>query len=212
MSYETAKQFWTNRKSYPKYPNLNERRLIDVNFVINNINNPKSLLDIGCGDGYLIRVLRELTSIEAFHGNDLSEKLVKNFQDNWGKSMNSSLTLSTGSIFDNVILPTDVTLSMGSLLYIFGANNLHKLVSMLKSDMFIVRSPCTLKEVDEYIDVYSDQLKSKYSAVYRTVKTYLDVFKSFYKYVEVTKAYPDEIESKYGTKHFYFVCNKKDCI
>ena len=209
MSYSVAEDFWTSQNLYPEYPNLNARRIIDVNFIINTINNPKSLLDIGCGDGYLIRVLRELTDIEEFHGNDLSKKLIKQFLDNCGRSIKSSLTLSYGSIFDNVILPTDVTLAMGSLPYIFELSDLKKLILSIESNMFIARSPCTLKETDEYIDVYSDQLGSNYSAVYRTIETYSNIFKSFYKVVELTKAYPDDIESKYGTKHYFFVCKEK---
>ena len=208
MTYEIAKKFWNNQKEYPHYPNLYERRLIDINFVLNTIDNPKSLLDIGCSDGYLIRILKELTNIEVFYAIDLSKKAINYLTKNW-KYNDVKLIANSGSVLEKHLHEADVITSMGLFPYIFEINDLNLLLSKIKTDLFIVRIPCTLKDQDEYVNTYSKELKANYSSIYRTVNNYKNIFKEFFKDIDIIKAYPDEIESKYGTKHFFFVCKKR---
>lgn len=208
MSYKTAKKFWINQKEYPKYPNLYKRRLIDVNFILNTINQPKSLLDIGCADGYLIRVLKELTDIKKFYAIDLSKKSIDFLIDNW-KYDDVKLVANNGSILETFIYKADVILSMGLFPYIFEIKDLKLLLSRINTNLFIVRTPCTLNNEDEYINKYSKELKNTYSSIYRTIDNYNSIFKIFFKEVKIIKAYPNKIESKYGTKHFFFVCKNK---
>lgn len=209
MSYKIAKKFWKQQKQYPNYPNTKERRIIDINFVIDNIETIaskggyiESVLDLGCADGYLLFALNEKTNIKNFYGYDISKKLLpKSTEDIKFKLCDFTKIKKYPKV--------DMSLSMGMFPYIFENNDLYNIISKIKSKMLLVRSPCTLKSQDEYINKYSKELKNNYSCVYRTCEKYIDIFKKFYINVDITKAYPDNIESKYGTKHYYFVCKGK---
>jgi SAM-dependent methyltransferase len=207
MSYEIAKNFWKGLCNYPKYPNVKERRLIDINFVVNNINNSNSIIDLGCADGYLLLALREFTYIKSFYGYDISQDMLKSLKDRWGNW--PGLETKVCDFTEDLVLPkTDITVSMGMFPYIFNDEHLNNILLAIKSNTLIVRTPCTSKSEDEYINTFSDDLKANYSSVYRTPNNYLNILKSFYGDVVVERSYPDEIESKYGTKHFFFVCKR----
>lgn len=207
MSYTVAKNFWSKRKQYPNYPNTKQRRLVDINFIINNIGDLDSILDIGCADGYLLIALREFTDATKFYGYDISEDMLKDLKLRWGliKKLESKVCDFT-KITD--FPRTDLTVSMGLFPYIFDYNDLHNILVGIKSNTLIVRVPCTMKDKDEYINTYSEDLNSYYSSVYRTTSNYLSILNEFYTDVNMERAYSDNIESKYGTKHFFFVCER----
>lgn len=209
MSYEVANKFWMARKEYPKYPNVNERRLIDVNFIINNIEAPESIIDLGCGTGYLLTVLRDLTNIKDFYGYDISDGLLNRLKSRWGNVEGLHTKQCDFTRLKN--LPnTDLTITMGMFPYIFDFQDLHDIVARIKSKKFIVRTPCTLNDEAEYVNTYSEDLGDYYSSVYRTTQAYFDVLLYYFDDVRMVKAYPDEIESKYGTKQFFFVCERRN--
>jgi len=208
MSYTTAKDFWKDLKQYPSYPNIKERRLIDVNFIVSNSSGSNSVIDLGCGDGYLLIALREFTEITKFYGYDISEKLLQQLVYRWGKT--KGLKADVCDFVEVAKFPkTDLTVSMGMFPYIFNVDDLESIIDAVTSDTFIVRVPCTGKEEDEYIDTYSKDLNANYSSIYRTKENYLSILKKFYKEVNVERSYSDDIESKYGTKHYFFVCKEK---
>jgi len=207
MSYETAKDFWRKRKQYPNYPNTKLRRLIDTNFVLNNIdvNSLDSILDIGCADGYLLIAIREFTDATKFYGYDISENLLNDLELRWGSIKN--LETKVCDFTKDIDYPeVNLTLSMGLFPYIFEHDDLCNILLNVKSNVLIVRAPCTMKEQDEYINKYSNDLSSEYSSVYRITQNYIDILKLFYTNVHIERSYPDGIESKYSTKHFFFVC------
>lgn len=209
MSYEIAKNFWKSIKKYPNYPNTKERRLIDLNFILNNntyiIDNINSILDIGCADGYLLITLREFTNINDFYGYDISPEMIDLLIKRWGKIGNLNTYIC--DFTKNIIFPkVDLTLSMGMFPYIFEDDDLFNILKSLNTKVLIVRTPCTLKEKNEYINTYSANLKSEYSSIYRTVDNYINLFKKVFNSVTVVRAYPDNIESSFGTKHYFFVC------
>jgi SAM-dependent methyltransferase len=208
MSYSVAKIFWRDLKHYPSYPNVKERRLIDVNFIVSNSSGSTSVIDLGCGDGYLLIALREFTGITEFYGYDISEKLLQQLTYRWGKT--KGLNVDICDFVDVVEFPkTDLTVSMGMFPYIFNINDLESIINAVTSDTFIVRVPCTGQEEDEYIDTYSKDLDAHYSSIYRTKENYLNTLKKFYREVSVERSYSDDIESKYGTKHYYFTCKRR---
>lgn len=205
MSYETARAFWRSRSDYPAYPNVKARRLIDINFIVDNMNSPNSVADLGCADGYLLIALREFSDIDTFYGYDISDNLLSKLKQRWGKSK-KLVTVVCDFTENNNFPNTDLTVSMGMFPYIFDNSDLMTILSNIKSNELIVRVPCTSKNEDEYINKYSEDLGSDYSSVYRTVDNYKEIFSKFFNSIKVTRAYPDEIESKYGTKHYFFVC------
>lgn len=207
MSYEVAKTFWCKRKQYPNYKNTKQRRFLDVSFIMKYIKNPNSVLDLGCADGYLLIALREFTEIEKFYGCDICENLLNKLKLRWGPDKNIE-TKVYDFTKDTNYPQTDLTLSMGLFPYIFDRNDLCNILQNIKSDILIVRCPCTMQTQDEYINTYSNDLGTEYSSIYRTTQNYLDILKLFYTNVHFERSYPDEIESDYGTKHFFFVCKR----
>lgn len=207
MSYKTTKNFWINRKHYPDYPYTKERRLIDVNFIIDNMDSPDSVLDLGCAEGYLLNALKH-TDIKMFYGYDISKKLLDSLISEW-KDI-KKLEIKVCDFTKHIDFPeADLTLSMGMFPYIFKYYDLYSILAEIKSDMLIVRAPCTLKDNDEYINKYSKELQENYACVYRTAQSYHTILRIFYTNVYIERSYPDIIESKYGTKHYYFVCKKR---
>jgi predicted TPR repeat methyltransferase len=200
MSYEVSRKFWTSQITYPDYPHLLNRRLVDLNFLINYIGDSKSVLDLGCATCSMLILLRELTSIKKFYGIDISNKMMQ---------YDAGLILKVVDLSQVTSLPeADLTYCFGMFLYIFKDEHLVNILSNITSKVFLVRSPCTQKENIEYINKYSEELKDNYSAIYRTVEDYEKLLSIFFNVTDVMRSYPDEIESKYNTKHYYFVCKR----
>jgi len=203
--YKVAKEFWTNLSNYPNYPNTLRRRLIDTNYVVSKVYNSLAVVDLGCGDGSLLLSLREFTKIIDFYGFDLSERLINNLICKWGTW--PGLHAHVVNLTELTYLPkVEFVLSMGSFPYIFDDNDLINLLKIIDCNNLIARAPCTLKAQDELINKFSNDLCANYAAKYRTVDSYKSIFMSHFDKVDVSRAYPDKIESKYGTKHFFFDC------
>lgn len=207
-NYEVAEVFWTNKKDYPAFPNTLKRRLIDVNFVVNKVLDMSSVLDLGCGDGALLLSLREFTELKKFYGYDISSGLLKILKNKWGKY--PGLITKAGDFIKYKKFPkVDLTLSFGAFPFIFEETDLHNLLEKITSDILIVRSPCTLLKDDEIINKYSEELNEQYASIYRTPGSYISILSEHFTVCEIHRAYPDKIESKYGTKHFFFVCRRR---
>lgn len=205
---ETALNFWRSREHYPDYPNTLQRRFIDTNFIINRISGLKSILDLGCGDGAMLLALREFTELEHFYGYDVSAELLSKLSRRWGDWQ--GLTAEVVDIVQLTSLPaTDVVISMGMFPYVFEEAQLLHLLEIINSDLLIVRTPCTLKKEDECINKYSEDLGANYAAIYRTVENCKSILSQKFEVTQIDRSYPNEIESKYDTKQFFFVCKKR---
>ena len=204
---KVAYNFWTSKEKYPDYPHVLKRRLIDVAHVAPLVQDAQSVLDIGCADGYMLVALREFTKISKFYAYDLSENLLTLLRNKWGnyRFLETKATdLLSVSIFPSV----DVTLSLGAFPYIFNDDKLRSMVSRIQSNCFIVRTPCSTDTERIVINKYSEDLGEQYASVYRTVDEYVNVLAEYYNVEDIFRAYPDEIESKYGTKQYFFVCER----
>jgi len=209
-NYEVAKRFWQSREDYPNYPNTLQRRFIDTSYVLPWVVDAKSLVDLGCGDGSMIIVLREFTKINTFFAFDISQKLLDRLVVKYGNYEDDAILIAKASDFTKSEFPkADATISMGSFLYVFEYEDLNNILANIRSNTFIVRVPCTMKSQDEYINTYSEDLGSDYSAVYRTTSNYFSIFSKYFTKVHMERAYSDDIESKYGTKHYFFRCDRR---
>jgi hypothetical protein len=103
---------------------------------------------------------------------------------------------------------TDMCICMGAMLYIFDDNDLKYMLSNIKSEIFICRVPCSLESTRIEIDKFSEEYGENYAAVYRTIPEYISILSEFFNIKSINRCYPDEIESKHGSKQFYFICNK----
>jgi hypothetical protein len=108
---------------------------------------------------------------------------------------------------DEYVLPSaDVTISMNMFPYIFDDEILDKTIASVKSDIFIVRATCEKERL--VVNSFSEDLGYEYSACYRTILEYSDIMNKYYTEVEITRAFPDEIESRYGSKQMFFLCKR----
>jgi len=135
MGKDTARKFWVNQEQYPNYGTIKDRRLHELNYLIPKIKDKGSLLDLGCGDGALIKCLKELTNIETFYAFDIAEKMMVN------------IPAITGyyDCYNPVDLPkTDVTVFSGVIPFLFDEDIIHDNLSRIQSDLIYIKSPCSM--------------------------------------------------------------------
>lgn len=202
---ETAKLFWENQTYYPSYPFIKERRKYELDFLLQHLpTDAASLLDLGCGNGSTTILLRELTYITRFFCYDIGQGMLSTIGGNRDSELITQVWNATDTDYD---LPSaDVTISMNMFPYVFSDETLDEIVSNIKSDIFITRITCDKERIE--INKFSEDLGHDYSAVYRTVNEYETTFKKYYTEVTVTRSFPDEIESKYNNKQYFFICKR----
>lgn len=192
MSTETSKKWWREQKQYP-FKFTRHRRIHELNYLIPKLREIKGtrLLDLGCGDGALTECLFHLTGFETFFACDIAEELL----DNVRKEVATFVyDLSKGGKLPEV----DVTIIAGVIQYVFEDSQVEKVLSEITSPVVFIRSTCTLKAEDEKIE------KDGYSSLYRTLPHTLALISKQFEVRAVDRVYPDDIESPFGTKQFYF--------
>jgi len=202
-----AEKFWRARCEYPPVIYNSQRRYLDLGIVLDYIDNTKSILDLGCGEGQLLLMLRELTNIKYYYGYDISSTFITNLISRWGnyKGLNTNI----GNYITTDKFPVvDMCVCMGTMLYVFDDNDLKNMLSNIKSKMFICRVPCTLGSERVEIEKFSDEFNDNYAAIYRTIQDYISILSDSFNIKSIDRCYPDAIESKYGSKQFYFICDK----
>ncbi len=195
------KTFWKKQKKYPNYDYIKERRLHELNYLVPRLCHVNSLLDLGCGDGSLISCLSKLTEVKKYYAYDISKYLLKNVPNFAIKKEYDICSLQK--------LPkTEVTILGGVLIYILDDLIAFKALTNINSKILYLRNPVTFKKNRENIDTFSKQLNSRYIACYRTIPEILQLLKNW-SVTEITRLYPDSIESKFNTKQFYFKCVRR---
>lgn len=186
---ETAKQFWS-RDSYPDFPFLYERRQKDLRFILKLIKGFKirSLVDIGSGDGWLTRCLADLTDIYRLKTLDLPEY----------------------DIYDLKPIPAVDAVILNSVVqYVFEDDVLKKFLKICAESckVLILKTPCD--KDGAIIRKFSEELKGDYASRYRSAKELENLLSKDFKIDWIERAYPDSIESQFGTKQYYFICTPK---
>ena len=150
-------------------------------------------------------LLRELSYVTVLYGYDLSESLISVAQ----KKLGDSAVLKNIDFLQSDALPeVDVALSLGVLPYLFTEDALTKYLNLIQCKRLIVRTPCALDQ-NVVINKYSQELGADYAAIYRTVSEVEAILSSRFVLRSTERSYPNNIESKYGTKQYYFVCDAK---
>lgn len=194
---EVAKLFWTSQEDYPKYGTIKQRRLYELNYIVPKIFNKNSLLDLGCGDGSLIKCLKELTDIKLFYGYDFSLNLLRNVP---------AITKFYDCYFPEELPKTDVTVFSGVIPFLFEDDIVSKNLEKIKSEIVYIKSPCSMENNDIFVNEFSEKLGKNYSSLYRTVPHMKNLIEKYFNIISIDRIYPDEIESEFGTKQFVFLC------
>jgi SAM-dependent methyltransferase len=176
--------------------------------VLEHSTDANSILDLGCGEGQLLLMLRELTSIRKYYGYDLSPVFIDNLIRRWGRYPGLKAKAVNFLTVDK-FPTTDLCTCMGSMLYIFDDGELKSVLANIKSKTFICRVPCSLGLDRVEIDRFSKDYGAKYAAVYRTIQDYVSILSESFTIKSIDRCYPDEIESKHNSKQFVFICERK---
>ena len=203
-----AKKFWKTRKKYPPFIYNFQRRYLDVGIILKYTNGVDSILDLGCGEGQILLILRELTDIKSYYGYDLSQFFITNLINRWGNGLELNALITDFTTL-NEFPATDMCICMGVMLYMVDDEILKHMLSNILSKLFIVRIPCILERDRLEIDKFSENLGDRYVAVYRTIPEYISILSEFFNIKSIDRCYPDEIESVHGSKQFFFVCERK---
>ena len=202
---ETAEKFWKTRTEYPPVIHNYRRHYLDLGIVLDYIDGVDSILDLGCGEGQMLLMLRELTDIQIYYGYDLSQIFISNLINRWGD--HPGLEARTLNFSKNTSPSVDMCICMGAMLYV-SDDDFRYILSNIKSRLFICRVPCALNN-RVTIDKFSEEFNDNYAAVYRTIPEYMSILSEFFSIKTIDRCYPDEIESEYGSKQFFFVCTNK---
>ena len=209
LSTETSREFWKKQHFYPSYGNIiKKRRLYETAFLTEWIwrNNPKSLADIGCGNGSTVTMLTELTEISSFYCYDISLGMLEKIDPR--NKRGPVVTTQLVDLCDNKkpFEKADVTTILGVNMYLTD-EQIKQQFENISSKTIILRDPCGLVHAE--INQFSNALGEEYSAVYRTKEEYIKLYQECGCKVTYSKrAYPDEIESEFGTHQYFFICER----
>lgn len=197
MSTRDAKNFWKNQETYP-FDFIRRRRIFELNYLVPKIHKSggSSLLDIGCGDGALLECLLRTTDLVDLYGYDIAPRLLE--------GIDSRIETAVFDLTSPSELPkVDMTVVAGAIQYVFDDEVVEELFSRITSPVLWVRSTCTLQDRRE--EVSSDD----YASCYRTLTETHDLLSKSFLITSVDRVYPDELESAFGTKQFYFEAKRR---
>ena len=195
---DTAKKFWEGIVEYPVFGSK-QRRLHEVVWLVPRLEGVESLLDLGCGSGELLDLLLRMTDIKEFYGRDLSANLLA--------KVDKRVDTDVYDIYVGGKLPrVDAVVLGGVVQYIFEDEVILKLLESLDCTKLFVRSSCNSEELA--INRFSEEMGGEYSSRYMTLDHLLKLLSQSFTIVDVKRAYPDSIESKYGTKQWLVECTK----
>jgi SAM-dependent methyltransferase len=197
MTTAMAKEYWSTRTQYP-FPFTKKRRIHELNYLLPRLEraNGASLLDLACGDGSLLECLLRLTDYTELYGYDIAELLLRD--------IDPRVRTKVYDLANPAPLPkVDVTILAGAIQYLFDDEKVHAILSRITSPIVWIRSTCTLQQADEPVE------RDGYASLYRTVDHTLALIRSQFEVESVERVYPDNIESPFGTKQFYFEARRR---
>lgn len=195
---EKAKQFWTSQSEYPKYGTIKQRRLHELNYLVPKVFSKTSLLDLGCGDGALIKALKVLTDIKTYYAYDVATNLMTDIP---------AIKKPYDCTSPDTLPQTDVTVFAGVIPFLED-EHVHATLEQIQSPLVYIKAPCSVDEDDIEVNTYSEKLKQDYASRYRTVPNMIKLIEPHFEIKEIIRAYPDEIESEFGTKQYIFLCSQ----
>lgn len=188
----TAQQYWRFHNGIWSWPK--ERYFYDIQFLFQYLNGVNSLFDFGCGEGTHLELLSNLTNLKLF-ACDLDSPLFTKARLKLKNKVNF-VELNERPI-------VDMTTSFSVILYMFDDQEVLDYLKTLNASILILRVPCNSTRLQ--INKFSDELSARYAAIYRSVAEVESLISQSWKLENVSRAFPDELESKYGTQQYYFV-------
>lgn len=197
MSTETATAYWKSQAAYP-FAFTRRRRIHELDYLVPRLarSGGKRLLDLGCGDGSLLECLLRLTDFEEFHGLDVAPGLLRD--------IDPRVRTAVFDIANPGELPeVDAVIVAGVIQYVFDDEVVADLFARIAAPIIWVRSTCTLEARREIVE------RDGYASSYRTVPETYALISRHFQVTAVDRVYPDELESAFGTKQFYFEARRR---
>lgn len=197
MTTENATTYWKMRTEYP-FPFTRRRRIHELNYLVPRLERTHGsrLLDLGCGDGSLLECLLRLTDFTELYGYDVSANLLRGIDER--------IRTAVFDIARPGELPeVDATILAGVIQYVFDDEVVAELLRRITSPILWVRSTCTLRPEGERV------VRADYASYYRTVPQTYELLARHFEVSAVDRVYPDELESPFGTKQFYFEARRR---
>lgn len=199
--YDEAIKFWKKRAEYPPFPHTAKRRSLEADYLSPTIGDAKTVVDVGCGDGSLIRMLSTAHRDTTFIGLDIGSMWISE------PTRPPNVCFDQRDVFSGDQYPeADITIAAGVLNYAFDRYNAMQFVTSVNSPRLYLRVPCSVSDEELHASGYSEKLGAHYSALYRTVEGVLGILKTRFDVPVIRRAYPDRIESEFNTKQFIFDC------
>jgi len=198
---QTSNTFWVKQIDYPNYGPIRQRWAHDLQTVIQFVDRADTLSDIGCGTGVLSGMLCVACGFTVVHLYDIAPNLLLQA---YGNMPNKVKCLPCLADWDQIPeCSTDVCIMMGVTPYM-SDSQLMALLGKIQSHTLILRAPCASNRQE--IDTYSQNLGDNYSAIYRTRQEMIDFLFPAFKILDVDYSWPEDIDSKFGTRQSTFVC------
>ncbi|HSQ97623.1 MAG TPA: class I SAM-dependent methyltransferase [Rickettsiales bacterium] len=145
------------------------------------------ILDIGCGIGRVINYIKDFDVV--YNGLDISEEAIKKASEEYKNYKNfhfQNINITNLEKKDLAIKDSfSLIISMGTLMYVNDnkLNNLFHIFNELlaKNSMIYIRESISImKDRLTLKNFYSEELKSNYSAIYRTKEEYEELFDRYF--------------------------------
>lgn len=174
------------------------------------------VLDVGCGIGRWADVLAE--KVHAYHGVDIDDGMINIAKKRHKQNTNVSFqALPAQQINLNTLTakaPFSLLVMIGIMMYL-NDNECKKVIcNVLKTltldARILIREPVGIKERLTLKNVWSDEMKCEYSAIYRTIDEIMGILEtSFkecsYKMVASKALYPDHLNNRSETRQHYLI-------
>ena len=98
----------------------------------------------------------------------------------------------------------DAVICAGVIQYVFEDAAVAALLARIRAPVIWIRSTCTLLPERENVE------RDGYASCYRTVPETHALISENHRVTGVDRVYPDEVESKFGTKQFYFEARRRN--
>lgn len=204
--------YWENLSKRIEHPGQTKNKRpdtsdLEIEFLSSYLGPQSDVIDIGSGTGLIINKLIDkvahITAVEKFPG--FTKFIVQH---------PNMLVIHAELVGFQMRKEFDVALCFG-VAQCFTKPDARKIYesmySMLKSDgKLIVRMQCGLKE-DVLVDGFSEELGTQYFAEYRQKDSEIELLKEIgFQKVDVYDIFPDSLNVWFNSRHFIFVCHKKE--
>ena len=206
-----ASSFWNAWNAYPPFPHMKQRRFLEVQFIMQKLGDSRdyaALVDVGCGDGSLVKCLEQFLDVREIHCYDFAPRLMSAiaFTQSMSRIHKHVIDLSVKENHARICVG-DVLVCGGMINYLFEDDTVVSLLRAFKAKHVFIRTACTLRQNDERILKQSVNLGGlEYACLYRTLENTRALIERAGLRASITRLYPDAIESAYGTLQFMFYC------